>query len=170
MSCSEFRKSLLVMTLQICGGLISEQDEIDYIVFDQELFENINQSMVKCMTRLLGVVIPCLVEVRDTHKTMKSEIERLENDDEQIPTRKLKQYSKLNAMLPLWASCIDVIEAAAQCAFHLVTMPYKLWSKMLECASKTEHKMRSNQFGEALSELLLILNHCKTWMDRAHPR
>ena len=49
--------------------------------------------------------------------------------------------------------------------FDGIKMPYKLWSKYVQCATKMENKLRSNQFGEGLVELMQCMDHCKRWAN-----
>merc|ERR1712060_547129 len=102
----------------------------------------------------------------NAHQIMDKEI-NCDDEDKQIPTRKLKQFSKLTHSLSLWACCLDIIYESIECAFcNDIKMPYKLWSKYLQSATKMKNKLRSNQFGEGVLELKQCIDHCQSWIKK----
>merc|ERR1712113_1325024 len=105
-----------------CGNMEPEDDDDN---FGYDLFENMNQSIAKNITKMLIIINPAIQSVMDAHQTMDKQI-NCDDGDKQIPTRKLKQFAKLTHSLSLWACCLDVIYESIECAFCSdIKMPYK---------------------------------------------
>lgn len=135
-----------------------KNDDFEYI-----LFENMNQSIIKNITKMLEIINPAIKSVMNTHKIMDKDVN---NDNQEISSRKLKQYSKLTHGLSLWSCCLDIIYESILCSFCLnINIPYKLWSKYLQSATKMQNKLRSNQYNEAVLQLIQCIDQCQNWLN-----
>ena len=148
-----------------CGTFVIDEGVASRL--DDEAFEKVNQSMCRNISNMLRIVSPSVQCVMQAHTAMNREINGHEAQDKQIPTRKLKQYSKLTHGLSLWSCCLDVIYESVECALCVeLKMPHKMWSKCLQSATKMRNKLSSNQYGEAALELAQCMDHCQNWLDK----
>ena len=68
---------------------------------------------------------------------------------------------------PQIVTAVGSSATGVECALCVeLKMPYKMWSKCLQSATKMHNKLRSNQYGEAALELAQCIDHCQNWLDK----
>ena len=128
------------------------------------VYERMHASIVINATKLLQIVNICTQEFLQQHELLSKEIDAAQNGSNQnVSTRKLKQYSKLSQCLPLWLCSLDIIYQSLLFVINCdaSNKQYKLWTKYVMAATKAQNKVNAKQFAEASLEMYQCVLYCQ---------